>query len=96
MTTNRDTQFVGFAEKLYEELAQNVVASDKGLSDVEAFKQEQYRIIAQRAYDLAVHVASFMTQPELVRMWAGMLSPRQVIERIPIPDMIEWPEEHTD
>ncbi|SRR6266487_2785416 len=60
MSTNneRDTKFLGFAKLLYEELARNVVASDKGLSDVEAFKQEQHTIIAQRAYDLEKEIKS--------------------------------------
>ena len=53
--TERDTHFYNAATFLYEKLAKNVMASEKGLSDVEAFKQEQYTIIAQFAYDLVEH-----------------------------------------
>ena len=63
MSTERDTHFLGSAEKLYEKLVQNAASSEKGLSDVEAFKQEQHTIIAQFAYDLTVHLFKQVATP---------------------------------
>ena len=57
--SERDTHFLGFAEHVYEALAQNVLFSKhRRLSEIEAFKQEQHTIIAQFAYDLVEHVLS--------------------------------------
>lgn len=86
MPESRDTQFAGFAENLYKELAQNVAnhAAGPSYESIEAFKQEQYRIIAQRAYDLATHIyehtlGAITRDPEL-----GLRN---------VPDLTTWPEE---
>ena len=92
---SRDTQFTGFARALLKELdeaiggeANRVTRGETPLTR-EAFAQMLGDILAGRAYDLAVHVTSHMEQQTLLRMWVGMLSPRQVVEIIPIPDMEE-------
>jgi len=59
--SDRDTQFAGFAKALYEELARNVASSQRDLSEIAAFTQEQERLIAVRAYDLACHVCNKVT-----------------------------------
>jgi hypothetical protein len=84
--SERDTHFLNAAKLLYEKLAQNVVSSDKGLSDVEAFKQEQHTIIAQFAYDLVAHAIDSSSD------WVPL--DWTVAETISqIPDLTSWPEQ---
>lgn len=52
MTKERDEHFTKWATAVYKRLAQNVVQSTHRLADLEAFKQEQHRILARAAYDL--------------------------------------------
>jgi len=59
--SERDTHFLGFAEHVYEALAQNVLRTKhRRLSEIEAFKQEQHTIIAQFAYDLVTYALEEM------------------------------------
>src|SRR5437660_5200742 len=58
MSTERDTQFAGFAKLLYAEI--NKTANDYAFPDK---TEEDYliavnRLIAQRAYDLVAHILS--------------------------------------
>ena len=86
--TNRDTHFYNAATFLYEKLAKNVMDSEKGLSDVEAFKQEQYTIIAQFAYDLTMYnLKSFI---DGVFGGTALYDPEEII-RDYIPDLTQWP-----
>ena len=82
--SERNTHFLGFAEQVYEALAQNVVLSKhRRLSEIEVFKQEQHTIIAQFAYDLAVH--AICAYDETPRDFAI-----EMIEHI--PDLTNWPD----
>jgi hypothetical protein len=78
---NRDTQFMGFAKALYEELTQNVILTNRGLSQIEAFKKDQELLIARRAYDLVEHTLNYTTE-SMARMFTD-----EAIEAI--PDMTE-------
>ena len=85
MSTERDTHFLGSAEKLYEKLVQNATSSEKGLSDVEAFKQEQHTIIAQYAYDLV-----YFSFRELRHELSEVYDPLDALHDT--PDLDAWPE----
>jgi hypothetical protein len=87
----RDTQFAGFAKALYEELACNVVKSPHGLSDGETFKQEQYLIIARRAYDLVEHTLNTINSPDY--QYGEASKEEMEMPATAIPDLSELPKE---
>ncbi|HJT55904.1 MAG TPA: hypothetical protein VJ761_05380 [Ktedonobacteraceae bacterium] len=97
MSNQRDTHFAGYAERLYPDLKKLFTAyyERKFFEDEQGMEQivgQIKMLLAQSAYDLACHTASFMTVPEVRKMCAGMLSPGQAIEHI--PDLTAGPEEH--
>ena len=58
MTENaRDTQFLGFAKLLQDELAEHTKNTFMEQVDTVRFMREQRTIIAQRAYDFASSIA---------------------------------------
>lgn len=82
----RKTQFLGFAKALYEELARNVLNTPhKELSQLEAFKQEQYTIIARRAYDLAKE-AFYTAKSDCTDCYEGL-------DLKDVSDLVEFPAE---
>lgn len=90
MTTNpRDTQFLGFAQLLIPEIDEVIGAVtewgvEHDIDDEAKVAQELYSrwrtLIAQRAYDLACHVAT-----TTLTVAHGDMSK--------IPDLTQWPEE---
>jgi hypothetical protein len=91
----KSEQFAGFAKALYRKLAENVVQSDKGLSDMEAFITEQHQIIARAAYDLAQHMIGHTLEylHECGISTSGGMGKRILPS---IPDMPELPEEKSE
>ncbi len=84
----RDTQFAGFAKLLWEEdleIALGLVGLEIKNKNFHAHIQ---KIIARRAYDLAVYVIHMHTAIERLGM---VLTPADVLREM--PDMIECPEE---
>lgn len=82
----RDTQFVGFACRLLQELLDQCayVAISPWVTGGDSFKSEQ--LIARRAYDLVSHVLN-NTGPYMI----DCLSHEEQLAQI--PDMTAWPEE---
>lgn len=82
----RDTQFVGFACRLLQDLLDQgaYVAISPWVTGGDSFKSEQ--LIARRAYDLVSHVLN-NTGPYMI----DCLSHEEQIAEI--PDMTAWPEE---
>ncbi len=76
--TERDTHFAGFARLLIRELGREAIKPGQDWANLQGAHQLE-RIIARRAYDLAVHV--------LANDWAY---PTEAIYTI--PDLTEWPE----
>ena len=87
---DRETQFAGFAARVLHELDDAV--RDMTGQDVseQEFAGRLGFIIAQRAHDLACHVASFIPEREERMMRLGILSPQQVVDHV--PDMVELSE----
>ena|SRR5258706_11197209 len=88
----RDTHFHNAAKLLSERLSALYLRKglDAMLGDPNGeIKEQESLLFAQFAFDVACHVASFMTVPEVQRMCAGTLSPAQAIQHI--PDLAEWP-----
>ena len=71
MQNDRDTKFQGYAKLLFTEL-QDIMAS--GLP-IDVTFQKQQELLAQRAYDLALHILIYDATENLT--W--------------IPDLTEWP-----
>ena len=87
--SERNTHFLGFAEQVYEALAQNVVFSKhRRLSEIEVFKQEQHTIIAQFAYDLVEY--SLMEVPPSLMLY--QTQPEVALAIKNIPDLTNWPD----
>jgi len=90
MGNSRDTQFACFGKLLYEELAQNVLLSDKRrLSEIEDFKHEQELIVARRVYDLVEHTIANIV-PNDIQQSTNQKSIAEIVETI--PDMTKWPD----
>ncbi len=89
MSTPRETQFAGFAKLLVDQMLAlpGVVVE----SAYEYAPAEWEKIIAQRAFLLAIHVVQFTSERNLKMMHAGMLSAAQCVDQI--PDMVDWPKE---
>ena len=88
MSDERDTKFAGFAELLLQELQPDLamlfvaLGSPLKSSDQEVRVAENIiaRVIAQRAYDLAVHIVDAVRETML---------PESIVDDI--PDLTEWP-----
>ena len=82
-TIPRDTQFKGFAEKLYQEI-EDLTCSFSVLPSADEMKRLECEIYARRAYDLAQHALS----NEKLHWY-----PLEEISVSDIPDLTELPEE---
>ncbi len=80
--SDRDTHFLGFAKLLFREIKEEW---DEDLS----FDATLHKIIAQRAYDLACHLASNVSTGHIGLMRAGLENVEQCVDAI--PDMTELP-----
>lgn len=91
MSTRRDTQFQRFANLLWDELMERrggwIDVSDAGLD--EEWMAEYKLLIAQRAYDLALHVLKAV--PHLQVVCANKQEAEEVMPFL--PDMSQWPQE---
>jgi hypothetical protein len=86
---DRDTQFAGFAQALYDEMTMNVILSENR-HDADVLRQEQLRIMARRAYDLACHTVGSLDNDIGWLMCKGY-TPSQIVEH-DVSDLTEWPE----
>jgi hypothetical protein len=77
MSNIRDTRLTGFAELLFYALPWGDINIDM---EAEGWEERWMATIAQRAYDLACHVAT-----QTIQSAHGDMSK--------IPDMTEWPKE---
>lgn len=95
MSSNpRDKQFTGYAKLLHEELkpyltALSLALGSKNTRDLEWAEHMIQSIMAQRAYDLALHIASHVTEGDIASMDAGMSTVQQCVNAI--PDLTQWP-----
>jgi len=76
MSTERDTKFLGFAKLLSDEIQDALRVA----SDTENLFELEHKIIAQRAYDLALHIVDAVRETTL---------PESIVSDI--PDLTEWP-----
>lgn len=81
----RDTQFAGFAEKLYQEI-QEMACSYRTAPSPEELKQRECEIIARRAFDLVLHTVWNVAPIDLERLFMHEVAAK-------VPDMATWPEE---
>ncbi len=93
MSTERDTHFQGFAKLLWQDLlnANRGLLEDRTGIDADndsSLYPEFERVIAQRAYDLAVHVFNHTTEAMTLFDSFAVLA-----ELNEIPDLTEWPQE---
>lgn len=85
MTDNeRDTKFLGFAKLLWKELETSISEDGQFLYYFDGIQVEAATlVIAQRAYDLAMH--TLKTVP------IGSFEREQELAVFDVPDMTEWP-----
>jgi len=83
---DRDTQFAGFAQAIYDEMTMNVILSENR-HDADVLRQEQLRIMARRAYDLVEHTINHAPVDEF--------EGDKGFDARDIPDMSQWPEEQS-
>ena len=83
--SERDTHFQGFAKLLWDEISHDLRFLDFGFSPEQQASIDNHirEVIAQRAYDLAIHVTNH-TRGAISR------DPNFVI-RHNVPDFTEWP-----
>ncbi len=88
--TDRDTQFAGFAKLLWREMLDLKGYIDESDSWIYGDNEspEYELLLAQRAYDLAVHVLEHADTEEF---WGGYVQSRPSAVR-DIPDLTQWPE----
>ncbi len=93
MTTNgRDTHFQGFADLLFPEISKLFftmyarILEHRQIEEIDAIEDEIRTLIAQGAYDLAIHVLSHANE----RMNLKLTNIKAWVD-LGIPDLTEWP-----
>ncbi len=86
---SRDTQFQGFAKLLYVDIYQRIEHDYGPMHHLIPKVQEAVElIIAQRTYDLALHVVEHCPND-------GDYTPPETIISESIPDLTQWPDSPT-
>jgi hypothetical protein len=89
MSAERDAHFTNYARLLLDELSNVEGVFIETIND--HWREEMQEIIARRAYGLACHAISFISERDLKMIRAGLWSTKQGVDQI--PDMTELPEE---
>ena len=99
MTTERDTHFLGFAKLLVPKILQEVAPYTDGASlycdeCVAYLHPDLERLIAQRAYDLAVHIVEKLDASPLVT-FSDRIGYHELFVN-EVPDLTSWPAPQKD
>ena len=94
MSTERDTHFQEFAWLLFPEISSRFftlyarIEEHRPIEELDAIEDEIRTLLAQRAYDLAIHV-QMHTNISVNELEAAHITPQDNVKAI--PDMTEWP-----